>query len=59
MNQLYTSTKQHKYNLLYSILKTILTYDTIFMFYDHKICHKELSVILSGFVIHFCPIIVY
>jgi len=30
------------------------------MFYDHKICHKKLSIILSGFVIHFyCMLIVF
>jgi hypothetical protein len=35
------------------ILKIILTHDTIFMFYDHKICPKKWSVMLSGFVINF------
>jgi len=59
VNQLYTSTKQHKHTLWYCILKMILAYDTVFMFYDHKICHQRLNVILSGFVIHFCPIIVH
>jgi hypothetical protein len=34
------------------ILKIILTYDTVFLFYDHKVCPKKLGVILGGFVIH-------
>jgi hypothetical protein len=53
VNQLYTSTKQNKPIRWNGTLKIILTYDTVLMFYDNKIFHKKISVILCDFVIHF------
>jgi len=59
VNQLYTSTKQHRHTIFYCILTRMRTYNMILMFYDHEIHHRKLSVTLSGFMLHFYTITVY